>query len=75
MTFSGAAFTIENPEKAGDRLAQFVAGVEGALRAYSAILQQKPEARSKSLDEILQKQSQGKLQEFVRDAADKGCRK
>src|SRR5271157_708594 len=75
LTFSGAAFTIENPDKAADRLAQFVAGVEGALRAYNAILQQKPDAKSKSLEEVLQKQSQGKLLEFVRDAADKGCRK
>jgi hypothetical protein len=75
LTFSGAAFTIENPDKAADRLAQFEAGVEGALKAYSAIVQQKPEAKSKSLEELLQKQSEGKLQDFVREAADKGCRK
>jgi hypothetical protein len=75
LTFSGAAFAIENPDKAADRLAQFEAGVEGALKAYSAIVQQKPEAKSKSLEELLQKQSQSKLQEFVRDAADKGCHK
>jgi len=75
LTFAGAAFTIENPEKANDRLAQLVAAVEGALNAYSAILRKRPEARSKSLDELLQKQEQGQLQEFVRGAADKGCRK
>jgi len=75
LTFSGAAFTIENPDKATDRPAQFEAGVEGALKAYSAIVQLKPEAKSKSLEELLQKQGQGTLQDFVRGAADKGCRK
>jgi hypothetical protein len=38
--FSGAAFTIENPDQAKDQLAQYVAAAEGALKAYSAILQQ-----------------------------------
>ncbi len=75
LTFAGAAFTIENPEKANDRLAQFVSAVEGALNAYNAILQQNPEARSKSLDDLLERQKQGQLQEFVREASDKGCRK
>ncbi len=69
LTFSGAAFTIENPDKANDALDQYLAGAKGALSAYSAILQQKPESKSKSLDEVLQKQTQGKLAEFVQDAA------
>ena len=74
LTFSDAAFTIKNPDKANDALAQYLAGVEGALSAYNAILRQKPESKSKSLDEMLQKQNQGKLPEFVQDAANKNCR-
>jgi hypothetical protein len=75
LTFSSAAFAIEHPDKAGDQLAQYVAGAEGALKAYSAILQQTPRAKSKVLDDILQKQAQGQLKAFVEDAAAKGCRK
>jgi len=47
--------------------------VEGALRAYQSILKAKPEAKAKDLDELLQKQSQGTLVAYVRDAAAKGC--
>jgi hypothetical protein len=71
-TFGSAAYIIEHPDRAGDTGAQFVAGVESALKAYSAILKSQPEARSKSLDALLEKQKQGKLAEFVRSAS-KGC--
>jgi hypothetical protein len=75
LSFSGAAFSIEHPDKAGDQMAQYVAGAEGALKAYSAILQQNPKAKSKVLGDILQKQGQGQLKALVEDAAAKGCRK
>lgn len=71
-TFGSAAYIIEHPEKAGDTDAQFVAGVESALKSYSAIVKSDSEAKSKSLDALLEKQKQGKLAEFVRTAS-KGC--
>jgi hypothetical protein len=71
-TFGSAAYIIEHPDKAGDTAAQFVAGVESALKAYSAILKSDPQARSKALDNLLEKQKQGKLAEFVHDAS-KSC--
>ena len=71
-TFGSAAYIIEHPDKAGDTAAQFVAGVESALKAYSAILKTDPQARSKALDNLLEKQKQGKLAEFVHDAS-KSC--
>ena len=49
-----------------------MAGVESALRSYSAIVKSDPDAKSKSLDALLEKQKQGKLAEFVRTAS-KGC--
>jgi len=73
LTFSSGQFVIEHPDQAKDADAQLVAGVEGALRAYQSILKAKPEAKSKDLDELLQKQSQGTLVAYVRDAAAKGC--
>jgi len=71
-TFGSAAYIIEHPEKAGDTDAQFVAGVESALKSYSAIVKSDPDAKSKSLDALLEKQKQGKLADFVRSAS-KGC--
>jgi hypothetical protein len=69
VTFASAVYIIEHPDKAKDTLAQYTAGVESALKAYKAILKSEPEAKSKSLDDLLEKQSQGKLAEFVREAS------
>jgi hypothetical protein len=71
-TFGSAAYIIEHPDKAGDLDAQFLAGVESALKAYSAIAKSEPQARSKALDDLLEKQKQGKLADFVRPAS-KAC--
>jgi ABC-type nitrate/sulfonate/bicarbonate transport system substrate-binding protein len=71
-TFGSAAYIIEHPDKAGDTAAQFVAGVESALKAYSAIVKSEPQAKSKALDDLLEKQKQGKLADFVHGAS-KSC--
>jgi hypothetical protein len=68
-TFAEAVYIIEHPDKKGDTSAQFVAGVESALKAYTAILKSEPSAKSKALDDLLEKQKQGKLADFVRDAS------
>src|SRR6266849_6496681 len=72
VTFASAVYIIEHPDKAKDTLAQYTAGVESALKAYKAILKSEPEAKSKSLDDLVEKQGQGELAEFVREAA-KDC--
>lgn len=74
LMLSQAAFLVENPDKSKDVSSQYVAGAEGALKAYSSLLQQSPGAKSKALDELAQTQSQGKLKEFVEDAAKKSCK-
>ncbi len=74
LTLASAAFVIEHPEKADDPFAQYVAGVESVLKAYQAILKSKPEAKSKALDELLQKQDQKQLEDYVRTQAAKVCK-
>lgn len=64
MLASGA-FQIENPDKMADAKATALAGVESVLKTYQAILQQKPDAKAKALDDLLKKQSQGKLKDSV----------
>jgi hypothetical protein len=68
MLASGA-FQIENPDEAVDAKATALAGVESVLKNYQAILQQKPDAKAKALDDLLKKQSQGKL----KDSMEKRC--
>jgi hypothetical protein len=62
---ASTAFLIENPDKTSDLDAMNLAAVESVLKAYNAILQQKPEAKSKALDDLLKKQSQGKLKDSI----------
>ena len=68
-TFASAVYIIEHPDKKGDTTAQYLAGVESALKAYNALVKSDPEAKSKTLDDLLEKQKQGKLADFVRDAS------
>ena len=71
MLFSGAAFVIENPKKAKDQYGVYLAGVEGALKSYEAALEKDPEARWPSVDGIIEKRDQGKLDEYVKQAMKK----
>ena len=64
MLASGA-FQIANPDKAADTNATNLAAVESVLKTYQSILQQKPDAKAKALDDLLKKQSQGKLKDSV----------
>jgi hypothetical protein len=71
MLFSGAAFMIENPKKKKDQQAVYLAGVDGALKSYEAMLKMKPEARWPFVDELVEKRNQGKLGEYVQQAMKK----
>lgn len=65
MLASGA-FVIENPDKAADTKAANLSAVESVLKTYQAILKQKPDAKAKPLDDLLKKQSQGKLNDTLK---------
>jgi len=74
MMFSQMAFTIENPDKANDRTAVFVAGVKGALKAYQAIQKEEPKTQFKSLDDLLVRQQNGTLEDAVRQSVAANCK-
>jgi len=67
MMLSSAAFLIEHPDKAGDHLAENVAGLQGVLKVYGAIVKSNPDARVQALDEMLEKERRGQLVEFARE--------
>jgi hypothetical protein len=68
FTLAMGAFLIEHPEKASDTVSQYLAGIQSALRMYKAILASKPEAKSRALDDLLDRQAEGTLNDFVRQA-------
>ena len=74
LTYSQAKFLIENPGKAQDEAAVFLAAVEGVLRTWQAIKAAKPKAKFPLMDELLAKQQAGTLAEHVQTAM-KGCKK
>jgi len=69
-----AAFVLENPRKKHDRMAEYMAGVEGALRTYELLLKSNPKDREPYLDDLLQKRDNGTLAEFVKERAASACK-
>lgn len=67
QALSSAAFVIEQPERAQDQLAVAVAGVEGVLRTYQALLSRNPRARFRSLDVLGEAEAKGALERIVAD--------
>lgn len=65
LLISSAAFLIEHPDQTDGIAKQSVGGMEGVLKAYSAIIKADPQATAKSLDALLEKQRAGKLADAV----------
>jgi hypothetical protein len=74
MMFSSAAFIIEHPEQANDRVAVNLAGLEGSLKVYEAILKAKPKAQWEFLDGLILKRAKGELSAYVQDIAQNKCK-
>jgi hypothetical protein len=71
VILGNVVFLIEHPDKKNDRVAQYTAGIESALKAYKGILRADP-VPSRPLEELLRMQSEGKLPEFVKTTS-KDC--
>jgi len=75
MFFSQLAFVLRNPDKQSDTLAQYQAGVEGALRVYEVLLKANPKDREPYLDDLMQRREAGTLAQFVKERAEAACKK
>ena len=71
--FSSASFIIENSSQKHDDLAVEMAGVEGALRAYQAIVKKNPNEHSLYWDKLLKKQADGTLHDYVTNYMEQAC--
>jgi hypothetical protein len=56
MMFSSAAFIIEHADQAKDRVAVNLAGLEGAIKTYEAIVKEKPKAKWEFLDGLIKRE-------------------
>ena len=65
LLLSGVAGILENRQRRVPSDEIIAAGVRGALKAYQAILSQKPGATQGSLDRLLGKQRQGQLKSYL----------
>ncbi|MFC4763892.1 hypothetical protein [Dyella koreensis] len=72
--FGNAAYQIKTPGKT-DMFSQQLAGMESVLRAYSAILAKDPGAHIPYFDDLLARQRNGSLREFMALVVGKGCAK
>jgi hypothetical protein len=63
--FSTMAFMIENPDRAGDDQAGYMAGIFGALKAYRTIHSVEPKSRSEYFDKLLELKKPGELEDHL----------
>ena len=75
VMLSGAVLTIENPGQARDDARVYTAGVEGALRAYGALVNSTSDARSAALDDLVEKRDRGELLDHIAQLARDKCPK
>ena len=71
--FSSAAYMIDHPDQAGDKVAVNLAGLEGALMTYQAILKKKPNKRWPFLDDLIARRDRGDLKAYVEKIAATQC--
>jgi hypothetical protein len=69
FALASAAFIVEHPDKAHNEMEQYIAGVEGVVKTYKAILKAEPDAKSDEMDNLLHKWTDGTLADYVRKAA------
>jgi hypothetical protein len=69
ISWSGAAFLIDNPKKHEARTEIYTAGLLGALRSYEALLRARPDERSPLFDELLAKRDAGELAAYVAETS------
>jgi hypothetical membrane protein len=75
IMFSAAAFKLENPDHLRNDTGAYIAGVEGALRAYEMLMKSVPDANLAFLDDLLAKRDNGELADHVVKLAKEKCKR
>jgi len=75
IIFSAAAFKLENPDHLRNDIGAYIAGVEGALRAYETLMKSVPDAKLAFLDDLIAKRDNGELADHVAKLAKEKCKR
>lgn len=67
-TIAMAAFKLANPDQAKNENAAQLAGMESMLKAYEAMVREKPKAKFNKLEELVTKRNNGELKKLVEDS-------
>lgn len=67
LYFGNAAWAIQNPDKATDREAMFVGGLESTVRVYESLIKAKPRWRWPLLDDLRSRVKKGTLGDYVHE--------
>jgi Protein of unknown function (DUF998) len=73
--FSAAAFKLEHPDHLRNDTGAYIAGVEGALRAYEMLMKSVPDAQLAFLDDLVAKRDRGELADHVAKLAKEKCKR
>jgi hypothetical protein len=74
MFFAQIKFALQHLEMQADHLAEYQAGVEGALRVYEVLLKANPKDRQPFLDDLIQRRDAGTLPQWVKERAAATCK-
>jgi Protein of unknown function (DUF998) len=75
IIFSAAVFKLEHPDHLRNDTGAYVAGVEGALRAYEMLMKSAPDAQLAFLDDLVAKRDRGELADHVVKLAKENCKR
>jgi Protein of unknown function (DUF998) len=75
IIFSAAAFKLEHPDHLRNDTGAYIAGVEGALRAYEMLTKSVPDAQLAFLDDLVAMRDRGELADHVVKLAKEKCKK
>jgi carboxypeptidase Q len=75
MVLAQIRFAIEHRDQPSDVDGQYLAGVQGMLRAYEKVITAPAMVRLPALDDLLQRRDAGTLAQFVNERAATACQK
>jgi hypothetical protein len=73
MIISSGAFVIEHPEQMKVNDAVYLAGLQGSLATYEALVKVAPDAKWKFLDDLVARRDKGELPAYIK-SKEKNCK-
>jgi hypothetical protein len=75
MLLAQVRFAIEHRDQPSDVNEEYVAGMQGMLRAYEKVVAAFPKDRQPAIDDLIQKRDAGTLPQYIRERSATACKK